>query len=154
MILTQLVETANKQLDELVKSQNGTASLGQLWKIWSDNQIATVMVSTLVGLVVIPVGLVVACSGLYRMRTPGDVHSYMIHKENSGWNAAGQVCHAETGNVYLRGNNRKPNANRTLRNGTDIEFIGYDSDYAHVRVSSTGQRGYITLRYTCGFDVP
>ena len=37
MILTQLVETANKQLDELVKSQNGTVSLGQLWKIWSDN---------------------------------------------------------------------------------------------------------------------
>ena len=149
MILTQLVETANKQLDELVKSQNGTVSLGQLWKIWSDNQIATVMVSTLVGLVVIPVGLVVACSGLYRMRTPDDVPKYMI---NLG--SAGQVCHAETGNVYLRGNNRKPNANRTLRNGTDIEFIGYDSDYAHVRVSSTGQSGYITLRYTCGFDVP
>ena len=149
MILTQLVETANKQLDELVKSQNGTVSLGQLWKIWSDNQIATVMVSTLVGLVVIPVGLVVACSGLYRMRTPYDVCRYMI---NLG--SAGQVCHAETGNVYLRGNNRKPNANRTLRNGTDIEFIGYDSDYAHVRVSSTGQSGYITLRYTCGFDVP
>ena len=63
MILTQLVETANKQLDELVKSQNGTVSLGQLWKIWSDNQIATVMVSTLVGLVVIPVGLVVAFFG-------------------------------------------------------------------------------------------
>ena len=149
MILTQLVETANKQLDELVKSQNGTVSLGQLWKIWSDNQIATVMVSTLVGLVVIPVGLVVACSGLYSMRTPDDVRKYMI---NLG--PAGQVCHAETGNVYLRGNNRKPNANRTLRNGTDIEFIGYDSDYAHVRVSSTGQSGYITLRYTCGFDVP
>ena len=149
MILTQLVETANKQLDELVKSQNGTVSLGQLWKIWSDNQIATVMVSTLVGLVVIPVGLVVACSGLNRMRTPDDVRSYMINL-----NSAGQVCHAETGNVYLRGNNRKPNANRTLRNGTDIEFIGYDSDYAHVRVSSTGQSGYITLRYTCGFDVP
>ena len=30
MTLTQLVETANKQLDELVKSQNGTVSLGQL----------------------------------------------------------------------------------------------------------------------------
>ena len=90
MILTQLVETANKQLDELVKSQNGTVSLGQLWKIWSDNQIATVMVSTLVGLVVIPVGLVVACSGLNRMRTPDDVRSYMI---NFGWNAAGQVPH-------------------------------------------------------------
>ena len=63
MTLTQLVETANKQLDELVKSQNGTVSLGQLWKIWSDNQIATVMVSTLVGLVVIPVGLVFAFFG-------------------------------------------------------------------------------------------
>ena len=148
MTVTQRIETANKQLNEL-KSQNGEVSFGQIWKIWSDNQIASVMVSTLVGLVVIPVGLVVACSGLYRMRTPDDVRKYMI---NLG--SAGQVCHAETGNVYLRGNNRKPNANRTLRNGTDIEFIGYDSDYAHVRVSSTGQRGYITLRYTCGFDVP
>ena len=37
MTVTQRIETANKQLDELVKSQNGTVSLGQLWKIWSDN---------------------------------------------------------------------------------------------------------------------
>ena len=84
MILTQLVETANKQLDKLVKSQNGTVSLGQLWKIWSDNKIATVMVSTLVGLVVIPVGLVVACSDLNCVRTSwpdnDDVRSYMINK--------------------------------------------------------------------------
>ncbi|WP_048320712.1 hypothetical protein, partial [Crocosphaera watsonii] len=45
------------------KSQNGEVSFGQIWKIWSDNQIASVMVSTLVGLVVIPVGLVVAFFG-------------------------------------------------------------------------------------------
>ena len=63
MTLKQRVETANKQLDELAKSQNGTVSLGQLWKIWSDNQIATVMVSTLVGLVLISFGLVVAFFG-------------------------------------------------------------------------------------------
>ena len=50
-------------MSKVQKSQNGEVSFGQIWKIWSDNQIASVMVSTLVGLVVIPVGLVVAFFG-------------------------------------------------------------------------------------------
>ena len=33
MTLTQRVETANKQLNELLKSQNGKVSFGQVWKI-------------------------------------------------------------------------------------------------------------------------
>ena len=62
MTLQQRIETANKQLNEL-RAKNGRASVSQVWKIWSDNQISSVMVSTLVGLVVVPVGLVIAFSG-------------------------------------------------------------------------------------------
>lgn len=84
-----------------------------------------------------------------RMNHASQVQQYL--QFSGGW-GSGEVCHAETGSVYLRGEDLKPSKNRRLSNGTRINFIGSSNGYAHVIVSKTGTIGYITLRYTCGYN--
>ena len=99
----------------------------------------------------------------------GQIQNY-IDKNGQG---LGRVCKAETGKVYLRGDNLEPN-NNTLYNGTYIKFIGTRDNFAWVQVMKkidyqvqqtsphetpltsykvipTQQYGYITARYTCGY---
>lgn len=105
-----------------------------------------------------------------RFQNAGQVQTYIDKNGGYPW---GRVCAAETGRVYLRGNNLKP-AKRTLMNGTHIRFIGTRDDYAWVqvlttsehklldtpieyplpsyRVTPTSEYGYITASYTCGYD--
>ena len=95
---------------------------------------------------------VLACDcGTFRMNNTRQIQQYI--RRTDGW-GYGQVCHAETGSVYLRGGDLKPNANRLLSNGTSINFLGTGTrnGYAHVIVTETGAIGYITLRYTCGYN--
>ena len=94
---------------------------------------------------------VLACGcGTFRMNNASQVQQYIQSSEGYGY---GKVCHAETGSVYLRGEDLKPNTNRRLSNGTGINFLGSRNGYAHVVVTGTNTTGYITLRYTCGYDI-
>ena len=60
------------------------------------------------------------------------------------------ICGAETGRVYLRArpSNASQNANRTLRNGTEVSMEGYSNGFVLVETMD-GTRGWVTERYVC-----
>lgn len=77
-----------------------------------------------------------------------EIRNYMFEYQHAAY---GEVCYAESGNVYFRDASLQPDYSSIVPNGTEFIFRGTYDGYAFVQLRNSGRTGYITPNYTCGY---